>query len=264
MKTIYCLESFDLGQSQESADFSDNKTVVTYSVQFYYTPQFAAITPDIPGFIDLVVEETNQGYKESDVPVRVKVHCIEAATINDTSSPSTMLSNFQGMKSSLAELKNSADAAALLVANFAACGIAYTYTYSSGLTLSVTMKKCATGYYSFGHELGHNFGCQHNVEAPATNPVFSYGYGYLIGKDTGILGYRTILAYNHPNHTTRVNRYSNPSINYPPTVVNPTGVVNVANNAAVLMRNRFTFAALGNETLACKDSNITTTTTRFV
>ena len=200
------------------------------------------------------------------MPVRIKVHCIEAATINDTSSPSAMLTNFRYMKTSVDELKNSADAAALLVANFAACGIAYTYTYSSGLTLSVTMKSCATGYYSFGHELGHNFGCQHNVEAPATNAVFDYGYGYLIGKDMGddsLLGYRTILAYNNQSHNTRVNRYSNPSVNYPATVINPTGVVNVANNAAVLMRNRFTFAALGNETLVCRDSNFTTTTTRF-
>ena len=27
----------------------DNQTIVTYSIQFYYTPEFAATTPDIPG-----------------------------------------------------------------------------------------------------------------------------------------------------------------------------------------------------------------------
>ena len=51
---------------------------------------------------------------------------------------------------SQAELRNTADAAALLVANFSSCGIAYLNTYSSGWTVSVTQKSCALGYYSFG------------------------------------------------------------------------------------------------------------------
>ena len=38
---------------------------------FYYTPDFAAITTDIAGFIDQVLDETNQGYENSGIPVRV-------------------------------------------------------------------------------------------------------------------------------------------------------------------------------------------------
>ena len=50
---------------------SDNTTIVTYTVMFYYTADFASQTTDIPGFIDQVLAETNQGYINSEVPVRV-------------------------------------------------------------------------------------------------------------------------------------------------------------------------------------------------
>ena len=142
----------------------DNTTQVTYSVMFYYTPEVAASTADIPGFIDQVLAETNQGYINSQIPITVTSFCIEQASINDIASPSTALSAFANMKSSLAELRNTADAAALIVNSFDACGIAYLATYNSGLTVSVTAKGCAVGYFSFGHELGHNFGAHHNPE----------------------------------------------------------------------------------------------------
>ena len=34
--------------------------------------------------------------------------------------------------------------------------------FRSGDTFAVVKKKCATGYYSLGHEIGHMFGCVHN------------------------------------------------------------------------------------------------------
>ena len=49
----------------------DNSTIVTYTVMFYYTADFASVTSDIPGFIDQVVAETNQGYINSQIPVRI-------------------------------------------------------------------------------------------------------------------------------------------------------------------------------------------------
>jgi len=47
------------------------------------TPQFARITKDIPGFLDQVVTETNLGYANSEIPLRIKIHCVEEATIDD-------------------------------------------------------------------------------------------------------------------------------------------------------------------------------------
>ena len=80
-------------------------------------------------------------------------------------------SNIYSRSGNYAALRNTADAAALITWSLPGCGVAYTYTYANGATLSVTRKNCATGYYSFGHELGHNFGCNHNPEA-STNAMY--------------------------------------------------------------------------------------------
>ena len=239
---------------------SDNTTIVTYSVMFYYTPEFAAITADIPGYIDQVIAETNQGYENSGIPVRVSRFCIEAATINDIADTSSFLNAFQNMKGgSSSALRNTADAAALLAEDFNSCGVAYLAQYSSGHTISIAQKSCALGYFSFGHELGHNYGAHHNPEV-ATNSYFSYGHGHLIAAGSASTGRRTILAYNAAGHSTRVNYYSNPSVNYPSTGT-PTGVTGASNNAAVITQNRFAFAALGDESATCSDGSSTSSST---
>ena len=201
----------------------DNSTIVTYSIKFYYTPEFQAATPDIEGFIDAVVDETNLGYNNSQVPLKATKLCTELATIND--STPNILNAFANMKSSATELRDTADAAALLVLGFSYCGQGYLNTIPSGYTVSVTRKSCALGYYSFGHEVGHNIGLHHNVEA-STNTAYPYGHGHLIDAGTASTGVRTILAYNANGHSTRVNYYSNPSVNYPGTGT-PTGELKV-------------------------------------
>ena len=85
--------------------------------------------------------------------------------------------------------------------------------------------KLSPGYYTFGHELAHNFGSHHDPDTSSNN-IYTYGHGYLIpGYICVILltmftwsssgGYRTILAYTAPGHETRVNHYSNPRVVYP-------------------------------------------------
>merc|ERR1719402_1765139 len=76
----------------------DNTTTATYSIFFYYTPQFAASTPDIDTFIDHVLAETNEGYVNSQVPLVATRFCAELATIHDNSSSSATLFNFSTMK----------------------------------------------------------------------------------------------------------------------------------------------------------------------
>jgi len=235
----------------------DTTTIVTYSVKIYYTPQVAASTSDIEGFVDQVIQETNQGYINSGVALRVKLHCIEQATINDLYAGTTILSNFRAMKGTTSALRGSADTAALLVNSFAYCGVAYMNTIGSGNTVSVTAKSCALGYYSFGHEIGHNIGLTHNKEV-ASNSVFSDGLGHLIAQGSASTGARTILAYNANGHRTRVNYYSNPNVIYPSTGT-ATGT-STANNARVLTVQRFALASVGDESTSCTDPPATTTT----
>ena len=61
------------------------------------------------------------------------------------------------------------------------------------------------------------------------------------------------MGYNADGHGHRVNYYSNPDVILPDTGT-PTGVAGTSNNAAVLTRNRFMMAALGDESASCDSS----------
>jgi Metallo-peptidase family M12B Reprolysin-like len=79
---------------------------------------------------------------------------------------------------------------------------------------SVISYKCATGYYSYGHEIGHNFGMRHDRGAEGACTTSGYNFGYRSPSAT----FRSILAYpckvgqcdNMPkNGCPRVQRFSN-------------------------------------------------------
>ena len=237
---------------------ADNVTQATYSVMFYYTADFQAITSDIPGFIDQVLAETNQGYVNSGVPLTVTKFCIEAATINDIQDTNSFITAFRTMKESVSALRNSADAAVLLSVDFNSCGVAYLNTIGSANTISIVQKSCALGYYSFGHEVGHNMGLHHN-KASAANPYYPHGHGHLIQAGSASTGARTILAYTAQGHSRRINYYSNPSQTYSVTGT-ALGVAGKADNVAVLLSNRFAMQGVGDETATCFDGSTSATT----
>ena len=66
----------------------------------------------------------------------------------------------------------------------------------------------------------------------------------------GESGYLTIMSYYAQGYSTQINGYSNPDVVYP-TINKPTGVEGITNNAAVLLRNRFIIAAIGDESWKC-------------
>lgn len=198
-------------------DRNDNATVVTYSVMIYYTLEFASVTADISGYINQVMAETNQGYVNSGIPIRIVKFCQERATINDTRNTLQFLNMFNSMKGSVNQLLNSADAAHLFANQFQSCGAAYVNSIGVKRTVSISRKDCTLGYYTFGHELAHNFGCNHDPRT-TTNLIYPYGHGHLIEG-----GYRTILAYSSPGFRPRINYYSNPNI-INPFSSTPTGI----------------------------------------
>merc|ERR1711931_154420 len=214
------------------------------------------VTYDIDGFLDQVIQETNQGYINSKVPLRVKLLCHEEAP--GTFSSHNAINEFERIKGGKGgkggngvdykAILGSADQAALLLKDYGGCGRARGINMiPSGKMISVTKKSCALGYYSFGHELAHNIGLAHNRETGHYNGAFSYGQAYLIkrGKGKASTGFRTILGYNYPGHRERVNYYSNPDVIYPRTLT-PTGT-SVDNNARVLTLQRFKLADIGDE-----------------
>ena len=113
--------------------------------------------------MDQVLAETNLGYINSGVALRVQRFCLELATINDTQLSLSFLNKFQAMKvgpvlaprvtchvsprqGSVVTLRNSADAAHLFADKFAACGVAYIHSVRAKLTLSISRKSCALGW----------------------------------------------------------------------------------------------------------------------
>ena len=164
--------------------------------------------------INLAVTETNQAYAACGVTQRlVLVHTEEMLGYVEPGSFSTILSDLtsptNGKLDEVHALRDTygADAVAMICNNGQYCGQAHLMTNVGpgfqNRAFSVTNYSCATGYYSFGHELGHNFGSHHDP-ANAGGAAYSYSYGYRTPDNQ----FRTIMAYA-PG--TRVKRFSSPN-----------------------------------------------------
>jgi len=220
----------------------DNTTIVTYSVKYYYTREFAEVTDDIELYMDQVTAETNQGYINSLIPVRIKIHCIEAADMNDMADGRQQIYAFRDLKGNSEALRGGADAAALLVKRFNYCGIGYVDSWRTGNTLTAQTKGCALGYFTLGHELGHNFGCLHDRYS-SSGGRYPYNFGSFIGDGP----YRTCMAYSRSGYNRKANIYSSPVAKFEGIV---TGTA-TEDNARVIRENRFGMAAVGDEQGSC-------------
>merc|ERR550519_1473594 len=236
----------------------DETTIAEFSIMVYYTPEFAAETPDVQTYVDAVIAETNEGYINSQIPIRIKLHCIELAKdLHDMEDGQDMIDAFR--KWGGTNIRRSADTAALLVADFNVCGKGTLAGYRSALTAATTglswgntvhvaQKKCALGYFTFGHEVGHNIGAHHDIDN-ANNNYFTYGYGKHIGPQYlgGGRGWRTIMAYSAAGYGQKANYYSNPDVQF---MGHDTGSAD-EDNAKVITVNRFVMEAIGVESEKC-------------
>jgi len=237
----------------DKLDFTNSSNrqgqISTYSVKVYYTPEFAASTSNVHRHIDRVITVTNQGYMNSRVNLRVKLHCIEMATLHDIPNARKLLDDFTVMKGSWERVRGSADAAVLFTDSLGdVCGIGWVDSMKRGRTFSVVQKYCE---YTFGHELGHNIGLEHNKEYDTDKIVKPYAYGHLIAPGDGQRPkYYTIMSYARKGHYKQVNYYSNPRINLPMTGT-PLGVEEEADSARLLNERRAKIAGVGDESESC-------------
>ncbi len=186
--------------------------------------------------IALAVAETNQAYQNSGINTTLRLAHTEQVNYSESGSMLTDLERItytnNGYMDNVHSLRNTygADLVSLFVNSPNSCGIAWRMDNLSSSfaswAFSVVHSSCATGYYSFGHELAHNMGSTHD-HANATDSMYSYGYGH---QDPG-QSFRTVMAYNCPNGCTRVQHFSNPNVNYNGL---PTGVSDWADNARSL------------------------------
>jgi hypothetical protein len=215
----------------------DVLVVYTDDVLAYYGGNTAAVET----MIDLAVSETNAGYANSGVSQRVYlVHTAMVSYDESGFSWSQTLGRFQyhgdgyfdAVTQPTTGLRDTycADESVLIVMNTGYCGIGYLMdsvgSWFADYAFAVVSRSCATGNYSFAHEMGHNMGAHHDRANASGSGAYPYSYGYQAPDKA----FRTIMAYNCPSPgCPRVNYWSNPDVLYGGQ---PMGVVYTAPDSA--------------------------------
>ncbi|WP_179957574.1 basic secretory protein-like protein [Exilibacterium tricleocarpae] len=174
-----------------------------------YTP---AVRNNIAGTIDLAIAETNAGYADSDINARVRLAHMAQVNYRESGDMRTDLSRFAGRRDgymdevhSLLE-QRSADVAILITNGGGYCGIARGIGSNVNSAYAIVAKNCATGNYTFAHEIGHLQGARHNPEQDSSRSPYPFGHGY--ANRSG--GWRTVMSYNIQGCCRRRNFWSHP------------------------------------------------------
>ena len=200
--------------------------------------------------IALAVTETNTAYNNGNVIQRVRVvHTMETSYTEADGNLSTDLQRITNKNDGFmdevhaARDQYGADLVSLWVAsNSFSCGTGWfmdpvgDYFESAGF--NVVKWNCATGNYSFAHELGHNMGLRHDAGVDPRTTPFAYGHGYV----DPAFKFRTVMAYPDTCgniNCARVMYFANPNINY---LGFPAGNAVTANAKLVLDTTRVTVA----------------------
>jgi len=178
----------------------------------------------------LAVAETNRGYQNSGVHITMKLagyQTIKHQEAGFTSDLNQMVTPRDAGLKSMHKLrdKKKADLVVMLVSDRSLCGLGFLGA-TAERAFSVVSTTCATGLYSFAHEMGHNQGAQHDQATSPSQRPFPYGHGFRIDGQ-----FRTIMAYACPRSCQRINYWSNPKVKFRGTKL---GNSEISDNARVL------------------------------
>ncbi|AWH16655.1 peptidyl-Asp metalloendopeptidase [Stenotrophomonas sp. ZAC14D2_NAIMI4_7] len=204
----------------------------------------AAYGGNMQSLVQLAVAESNQGYANSNVGITLQLAGYETTTYTESGNFSTDLARFRstsdGYMDSIHTSRNNtaADVGVLLINNSSYCGLASGIGSTASTAFAAVYWDCATGYYSFAHEIGHLQSARHDIATdPSTSP-YAYGHGYRYEPASGSR-WRTIMAYACSAGCPRLNFWSNPNINYNGV---PMGIASSADNQRVLVNTKATIA----------------------
>lgn len=235
---------------------ASDTNAVTIDVLVAYTPAVGALygAAGAEALILQAVAEANQAYANSGMSTRlnlvrsVQTNYVESGDM--TRDLSRLRSTNDGYMDELHSLRDTygADLVSLIENDPQYCGLAYRMatlsTSFASSAFSIVHHSCATGYYSFAHEIGHNQGAHHDA-ANASGAIFPYAYGYLDPNNL----FRTIMSYNCPGGCTRIGYFSNAEIFYNGV---PTGYSGAAENADAIDNTAATVARFRQGVVAVK------------
>ncbi len=208
------------------------------TVAVYYSTEARDGIRDVVGLIRLAVAETNAIYVNSRIPIVLELVHTGVTPFAEAGDSFLDLIAFRGMG------KVPANMAVFLVKDSSSCGRAYLdcakYIPEFNCARAVVKASCATGYYTFAHELGHIQGADHEI--PFGSPVspqtrFTDNHGFVIQEGET----RTVMAYGS-NGETRLPYFSSPGVFT--SGGRPTGVLGKADNARVLRKTQLEITTL--------------------
>jgi peptidyl-Asp metalloendopeptidase len=216
--------------------------VETIRVQAVATSEaVSAYGGDMRALVELAVAETNQGYANSGVEINMELAHYRTVNYNDVGH-STDLARFRSTSDGYFDDIHAtrdqygADVNVLVINDGGYCGLASGIGSSASTAFATVYWDCATGYYSFGHEVGHLQSARHDpANDPSTTP-YAYGHGYQYPSG----GWRTIMAYACSGGCARLNYWSNPNRTYNGV---PMGTASQSHNQRVLENTKATVAA---------------------
>lgn len=187
-------------------------TIETIDVFVAFTPAARDAVSNIASFAGLAVAESNQSYVNSGIAVRQRLVGTAVLDYQESGNFQTDLNRLRsksdGFMDDIHALRDQAkaDVVVLINDNDQFCGLASVYA-AQDRAFAVVWQNCATGYYSFAHEIGHLFGAVHNPEAGGGGGPFAYGHGWINPAKQ----VRTIMAYQCPaTSCRRVPQWSRP------------------------------------------------------
>jgi len=242
------------GLEQDACANTDPADFIDVMVAYTDDARAAAGSKDaIEAEIYLAAYESNLAYLNSDVAQRIRlVHLVEvdySETGNVVTDRNRLQATSDGFLDNLHTLRNThtADIVLLITEACDYCGMAYIMDpVTSGFEnygFGVVKRSCATGYYSFVHEMAHIMGCRHLCKNDNTTTPYDYGHGF--EHCSGGTAWRTVMAYSGDcsNATTpRIPYFSNPGNTYLETAMGTSSETCQADNHRVLNNTALTVA----------------------
>jgi len=236
----------NLGACGDSASIIDVLVVYTGRARIAAGSTSPGITNSgIEAEIYEAVASTNLAYANSQISQQLRLVHMEEVSYSETDkTPTQILTDLQNSAGGLNQvltLRNTyaADIVALIVSSLAnACGKSTVMddvveSFESQ-AYAVVRRNCSVTKLTFGHELGHIMGAEHEWgidPTPSVTPSEIYSHGYIQRVPTpSVSPWHTIMAIDKNcledppvNCGPRLPYFSNPSVSYPPGSGDPTG-----------------------------------------